>query len=280
MTHHQDAESSLPEGRDRPFAGDERLAAWCLRIAETLPAQDDPQRLAHALLSSLESLVPAALHYVTGYSGKLFATYPVDARPPLHSVLRDAEHFSAPGELPEEGCFASRHSLSRSNRQSDTGRDTTFGDAIIDEVTHVVRVPSGGGLIVRALRSETQGAFTDAEIAIHQAIFPLVAFFTRKIQQLSESVGDPGTQMLDKRIVAALEQFGEGLLTGRERDVVKLALLGHDTQQTADALSISRETAKLHRKHAYAKLRISSQGELFFEFLERLRTPQDNAGGG
>ncbi len=277
MTTRQRAGSCPPKGRDHSPAGDERLTAWCLRLAETLPAQDDPQRLAHALLSSLESLVPIEFSYLTGYSGKLLATFPPDAHPPLHSILRHAEHFAASSGSPEEGCFALFRAISSSNEQSVALRDSILGDEYADEVNHIVRVPSGGSLIVAALRTKAQGAFSDEEIAIHQAIHPLVAFFSRKIHQLSESAGDLGTQMLDKRIVTALEQFGAGLLTGRERHVIKLALLGYSTQTTADHLSISRETAKLHRKHAYAKLRISSQGELFSEFLEWFRTHQGDA---
>jgi DNA-binding CsgD family transcriptional regulator len=69
---------------------------------------------------------------------------------------------------------------------------------------------------------------------------------------------------------AALEGFGEGLLTPRENDVIGLVLYGHNTQSVAVQLGISADTVKLHRKHAYAKLRVSSQGELFFKFLEHL----------
>ena len=50
-------------------------------------------------------------------------------------------------------------------------------------------------------------------------------------------------------------------------DVVNLLLHGHDTQSVAANLEIARETVKLHRRHAYAKLRVSSQGELFYKFL-------------
>ena len=38
----------------------------------------------------------------------------------------------------------------------------------------------------------------------------------------------------------------------------------------AEKLGISIETVKLHRKHAYAKLDINSQAELFYLFMEAL----------
>ena len=47
-------------------------------------------------------------------------------------------------------------------------------------------------------------------------------------------------------------------------------LLGHSTRLVAEKLGISAETVKLHRKHAYAKLDISSQAELFYLFVDAL----------
>ena len=38
----------------------------------------------------------------------------------------------------------------------------------------------------------------------------------------------------------------------------------------AEKLGISAETVKLHRKHAYAKLDISSQAEVFYLFVDAL----------
>jgi hypothetical protein len=39
------------------------------------------------------------------------------------------------------------------------------------------------------------------------------------------------------------------------------------------------ETVKLHRKHAYAKLEVSSQAELFYLFLDSLMSASDYRGG-
>ena len=51
---------------------------------------------------------------------------------------------------------------------------------------------------------------------------------------------------------------------------MNLILLGHSTKQLAEVLDISPETVKLHRKHAYAKLDISTQSELFYLFIDSL----------
>lgn len=56
-------------------------------------------------------------------------------------------------------------------------------------------------------------------------------------------------------------------LTSRESQVVNLILEGHSTKSLAAQLAISVETVRVHRRHIYAKLDVSSQAELFHWFL-------------
>jgi DNA-binding CsgD family transcriptional regulator len=56
-------------------------------------------------------------------------------------------------------------------------------------------------------------------------------------------------------------------LTLREAQVVNLMLEGHSARAIAEALRISNETVRVHRRNIYEKLGISSQGELFRWFL-------------
>ena len=56
--------------------------------------------------------------------------------------------------------------------------------------------------------------------------------------------------------------FGPGSLTGREREVVRLAAKGHTAQQIADRLFIGRRTVETHLGNAYAKLGVTSKLEL------------------
>jgi DNA-binding CsgD family transcriptional regulator len=66
------------------------------------------------------------------------------------------------------------------------------------------------------------------------------------------------------------ESFGGPELTRREREVVRLLLRGHSAKSAARELEISPETLRVHRKHIYAKLGVSSQGDLFALFLSSL----------
>ena len=72
------------------------------------------------------------------------------------------------------------------------------------------------------------------------------------------------------RLLSALERFGTSLLTKRECQVISQILLGYSSKTIAAKFSISVETVKLHRKHAYAKLNSKTQAELFHLFLESL----------
>lgn len=75
---------------------------------------------------------------------------------------------------------------------------------------------------------------------------------------------------LRSKLHNGLANFGSSVLTRREQEVTELVLLGNSTRLIAEKLGISSETVKLHRKHAYAKLDVSSQAELFYLFMEAL----------
>ena len=64
-------------------------------------------------------------------------------------------------------------------------------------------------------------------------------------------------------------------LTGREADVTSLILRGHSSGSIGLNLGISVETVKVHRKHIYAKLKVSSQAELFVKLLPMLSEQAD-----
>ena len=84
---------------------------------------------------------------------------------------------------------------------------------------------------------------------------------------------------LRAQLHSALDAFGSSLLTERETQVINLVLHGHSTKTLAEKLSISVETVKLHRKHAYAKLEVRSQAELFYLFLDSVMSAGNYHGG-
>lgn len=68
----------------------------------------------------------------------------------------------------------------------------------------------------------------------------------------------------------AFDSFGRERLTAREREIVRLLLAGHSTKSAARELGISDGTVKVHRKHLYQRLEVSSQSQLFRLFLDHV----------
>jgi len=66
------------------------------------------------------------------------------------------------------------------------------------------------------------------------------------------------------------QEFGQPDLTSREQSVVKMVLTGHSSNSIGLNLGISLPTVKSHRRNIYAKLKISTQAELFSLFVQSL----------
>ncbi len=137
---------------------------------------------------------------------------------------------------------------------------------------------SGDGFVNIALgKTASRASFTKRELQILADVYPTVEALCQ--QHWTERRGKASDINLRAQLHNALESFGSSLLTERETQVINLVLHGHSTKTVADKLSISMETVKLHRKHAYAKLEVSSQAELFYLFLDSLMSAQDYEGG-
>lgn len=68
----------------------------------------------------------------------------------------------------------------------------------------------------------------------------------------------------------AIDTFLPNRLTPRERQIVELVLSGYPSAKIAEKLEVSEGTIKNHRKRLYYKLDITSERELFLQFLEHL----------
>jgi DNA-binding NarL/FixJ family response regulator len=91
-----------------------------------------------------------------------------------------------------------------------------------------------------------------------------------RLAKLMSNIGELPSRSAGEDLEDSLRRFGADLLTPREQAVIHLVLRGHDTKSIASQLEIATDTVKLHRRHAYAKLRVRSRGELFFQFLKSL----------
>ncbi len=137
-----------------------------------------------------------------------------------------------------------------------------------DECGLLIKLTDG---VVNLAFGMTDGSrlFSKRQINLLEAIFPVVEALIRRHWH---SAASPAADQagLRQRLYVALSAFGASVLTRREQEVIELVLLGNSTRLIAEKLQISTETIKLHRKHAYAKLDISSQAELFYLFVDAI----------
>jgi DNA-binding NarL/FixJ family response regulator len=64
--------------------------------------------------------------------------------------------------------------------------------------------------------------------------------------------------------------FGDNILTQREREITQLLLRGHSTKSVARELDIAPGTVMVHKRNLFSKLGITSQYELFSRFIDNL----------
>jgi DNA-binding CsgD family transcriptional regulator len=142
-----------------------------------------------------------------------------------------------------------------------------------DECGFLIANGDEGFINIALGRLQDSAPFSDADLAVLEAVRPTIDTLCR--QHWAGADSDASAVDLRARLHAALNAFGSSLLTERETQVINLVLHGHSTKTLAEKLSISMETVKLHRKHAYAKLEVSSQAELFYLFLDSVMSAGD-----
>jgi len=148
---------------------------------------------------------------------------------------------------------------------------------LIDELGFFAHLAEDRTIVVSIGRRKPAAAFRRAEIAGFRAIEPVIrAAVIQHWGRLIPSVSADKT-VADEAVASDLQQarssgFNPALagLTERETQVANLILRGYSSEAIGLTLDIRPSTVKVHRKHLYKKLQISSQAELFALFLESL----------
>ena len=111
-----------------------------------------------------------------------------------------------------------------------------------------------------------------AEIAILSLISPWIVGLMQQRQHFEGSVNtvhkESSSNHWHENVEHAINDLKGAKLTVREVEISQLMLSGHLSKNIADALNISIETVRAHKKHIYTKLKINSQSELFAIFYQ------------
>ncbi len=151
------------------------------------------------------------------------------------------------------------------------------GSGLKDECGYLVELQNGGFVNI-SLGCTRKKGFASAQLSMLSDIAPMICALCHQHWQSLGQVPVSDTN-LRKPLETALACFGSSQLTKREREVINMILQGHTSRTVAEQLKISPETVKLHRKHAYSKLDIKSQSELFYLFIDSLMSTKAYHGG-
>ncbi len=149
-----------------------------------------------------------------------------------------------------------------------------------DEVCFIQSLPEGGHMQLSMGPADRNGRFSKRTAHFLKSVSSITNSLILRHWDLTSSEPSNGSSLkLHQTLQQALQHFGSSILTGREQAVLQLVLHGHSNKSAAERLGITLATVKLHRKHIYKKLDISSQSELFYLFIDSLSsssTPGDN----
>ncbi len=143
-----------------------------------------------------------------------------------------------------------------------------------DECGYTIDTGDGGFVNISLGRTLNPLKFSEADLMLLNDLTPLINTLVQR-RWHQQSPPERTTLQMRQRLQSALDDFGKCLLTERECQVIYLILHGHSTRAVAEKLNIAVETVKLHRRHAYAKLEVKTQAELFYLFLDSIMTVED-----
>lgn len=232
----------------------------------------------------------AALRVVAPFEHSVTFAYQGDLRPiALHNEFPDwkrkvmvDDYQAGPYLLDPFYLNAARPPLPRIVRLRDLAPDRFYQGEyfrnyyiqteLAEEVGFMVDVGRGVNVVISAMRSTR--VFSAREFRDLQAVLPFVAAVARRnwadlAGSFAEDAPAQGAA-LAAHIDRAFRSVGRNLLTQREAEVVEYTLKGHSAEATGQALGITPGTVRIHKRNIYAKLGISSQGELFSRFIATL----------
>ena len=247
---------------------------WLSQTAEIIESLGGV-RYPNTLAISLRDIAPFDFCVVFGYSGDARPLALYEDFPPERRKMHVADYLEGPYIL-DPFFLASRNpDLRGLYRLSDIAPDRFYqGEyfrsyyeqtGLAEEIGYLVTVRDDLTLVISLMRTERR--FSAVEFRHLNQVWPVVEAASRHHwRDISHSQSDKQGRMAE-RIRTAFRSIGEGVLTPREQEIVAYTLQGYSADATGKTLGISPGTVRIHRRNIYAKLRISSQGELFSEFI-------------
>lgn len=139
-------------------------------------------------------------------------------------------------------------------------------NVVEDELQFLLPMPSQGTF---SLSLASDYRFSDQEIGSLCIILPWLLPMMRS-SSVIQTKFEQSLPSQDACLESQLQKKAAQPLTDREIQTAILLLSGHSTKTIAINLDISPQTVKVHRRHLYEKLNVSSQGEIFALFMAKI----------
>ena len=250
------------------------------RLGDTIDAIGSPA-FPGCLAALLRTLVPYSYTVVFGYRGEarpldLHDDFPADKRQVFVTDYQEGPYlldpfFQAATTPVAPGLYRMRDLAPDRFYQGEYFRTYYVRTGLAEEIGYFTDIGRGVTVIVSLMRADQP--FSAREVGmLRQAAAPVQAAIRRHWAGLAQDFDDPAADAprFGRRVQQSMAAFGAGVLTARERAVAELTLKGHSAEAVGRLLGIAAGTVRIHRRNIYAKLRISSQGELFSRFVATL----------
>ena len=170
----------------------------------------------------------------------------------------------------EPGLYRFDELAPRAFRESEYYKMYYSSAPIEDEICFITYLKNGFFAITEFIRTDGSPGFSEREVALAKTALPVIESTLYRYWLAAEPTYRDSGSILFRQLEAALGVFGTSQLTGREAEVIRLYLYGHDTRSISERLDISPHTVAAHRRNSYARLDITSQSELFSLFLSSM----------
>lgn len=259
--------------------------SWHEQIARVIEAEGTP-RFPVILVEALRQIVSFDYSVFFAYKGRERPICVYDTFTPEQRIVFVTDYQEGPYLLDpfyqsceegvDPGLYRLRDIAPDRFYHSEYFRSYYRRTGLAEEIAFLVALPHGMMLTISLMRAGTSTAFNERDMNKLRRIEPVIQISAAKHWRSLGHVNENGIKRknaappIDLQVASAFDNFGDGVLTPRERDVVRMVLRGHSSDSIGRHLNITTGTVKIHRKNSYAKLGISSQSELFSHFISHL----------
>lgn len=255
-----------------------REMAWMPLIGAAISAIGTPD-LPAALAALLRAAAPYTYTVIFGYHGTarpldLFDDFPDEKRKVFVTDYQDGPYlldpfFLAASRPVAAGLYRIRDLAPDRFYQGEYFRNYYVQTGLAEEIAFFAPLRDGATVVLSMMRDKK--TFSARDLRALELARPVVEACVRRhwVDLVDRFAAAPAKGLpAQSQIEQSFHSFGQGVLTGREREIVEYTLKGHSAEATGRILGIAPGTVRIHRRNVYAKLKISSQGELFSQFIQ------------